>query len=390
MKLNPATAKVLIASDNVDDAMQILEQLKVEMEQVRVSTNADLAVKEFEDFEPDVVVLAFDSMEKAQRYCFELYRHGAGVNRHPHRTVLLCAKGELRAAFDLCKKGSFDDYVLHWPMSHDGLRLPMSVWNAARDMLAQARRPSTQDLLVHAQQLGAVESLLDRQLAEGGRHAASATQTLQQAETEVGAAIDEFARRLTNPGPAAVVEVKDPTRLSREFDRLKNDRLAPAFKASADGLAPIARWPQQVREQLAPHMTDMRGFATKVRKAARVVMVVDDDDIARKLIAWALQDQDFELVFAEDGAAAFGLLRRTRPDLILMDINLPDIDGVTLTAKLKADPHLADIPVLMLTGEARREALTDSIGAGAAGFIVKPFTRAALVAKVRRILPAAG
>jgi CheY-like chemotaxis protein len=386
MKQNPAGAKVLVASDNADDAAQIVKQLQGEQERVRASANAELAVEDFEDFKPDVLVLAFDNIEKAQRYCLGLYRQSQVVSHHPHRTVLLCTKDEVRSAFDLCKKGFFDDYVLYWPLSQDGLRLTMSVWNAAREALASG--PSVQELLAHAEQLGAIESLLDQQLSEGGRHAVSATQTLKQAETAIGAAIDEFSQRLTHPGKAAVVELRDAAGWSREFDRLKNDSVSQAFKATADGLAPIAAWPGQLHDQLAPHRAGMRDFAKKLGQAHWIVMVVDDDEIARKLIAKALEEQKYELLFAQDGAAALGVLRRTRPNLILMDINLPDIDGVTLTRRLKATPHLANIPVLMLTGDARRETLDSSMSAGAAGFIVKPFTRDSLVAKLDRFLRA--
>ena len=70
-----------------------------------------------------------------------------------------------------------------------------------------------------------------------------------------------------------------------------------------------------------------------------------------------------------------------------MDIMLPGRDGVELTQQLKSDPTLAGIPVVMLTGEARRETLVRSMEAGAADFIVKPFTPDALIAKLTRFLP---
>jgi PleD family two-component response regulator len=386
VKHNPTTAKMLIASDSVDDAAQIVKQLMVDHQQIRGSTNAEFAVADFEEFMPDVLVLAFDSIEKAERYSLGLYRQSQVVSHHPHRTVLLCTKDEVRAAFDLCKKGVFDDYVLQWPLAHDGLRLAMSVWNAARAAQELSSGPSARELIAHAERLGAIDSLLHHQLAEGGLHAASATHGLKQTEAAVGAAIDEFSQRLTNSARAPVVEVKDPAGLSREFDRLKKDRVSSAFKAGAEGIAPIAAWPGQVQERLAPHMAGMRGFAKRVGELRWNVMVVEDDEFARKLIATALQEEAYELVFAPDGAAALAELRRARPDLILMDINLPDMDGVTLTRNLKAVAHLADIPVLMLTGDARRETLASSISAGAAGFIVKPFTRESLVAKLSRFL----
>jgi CheY-like chemotaxis protein len=121
-------------------------------------------------------------------------------------------------------------------------------------------------------------------------------------------------------------------------------------------------------------------------RPARRIMVVDDDEVARLLISEALAGEPYELVFAQDGASALGVLRHTRPDLILMDVRLPDTDGVVLTGRLKALPQLASIPVLMISGDAQRETLESSVRAGASGFIVKPFTRAGLVERVERSL----
>ena len=387
MKTNPAEARVLIVSDNVDDASQILQQLKGGgHERVRTSTDAAHAVTDFEGFRPDVLVLAFDGIEKAELYSLGLYRQSAMVGSHRHRTVLLCRKEELRAAFDLCKKGFFDDYVLHWPMSHDGLRLAMSVWNAARDTLALTRGPSDEELLAHAAQIRAMGSLLQHQFSEGSRHSASAQETLQQAEKAFEVAIDRFSQRLTGNRVPPIVEVKDVVALSREFERLKAGEVHKGLKAANDVLAPLVAWPAWFQEQLAPHLAEMHGFATKVRAARWVVLVVEDDAFWQTLIAESLGGRDYELVFAADSTTALGLLRRRRPDLILMDINLPDIDGIRLTRHIRAEPHLALIPVIMLTGEARREVIAKSMGAGASSFIAKPFTRDALVAKLEQYL----
>jgi DNA-binding response OmpR family regulator len=70
-----------------------------------------------------------------------------------------------------------------------------------------------------------------------------------------------------------------------------------------------------------------------------------------------------------------------------MDVRLAGKDGVALTRRLKASSDMADIPIVMMTGDARRETLVDSMQAGAAGFVVKPVTRAALQAKLDKILP---
>jgi CheY-like chemotaxis protein len=154
--------------------------------------------------------------------------------------------------------------------------------------------------------------------------------------------------------------------------------------------------------QQFPEPADPDRLATSLRVACRValadrpraatrerpvVLVVEDDTFSHQLIAITLETRGVDLVFEADGDAAIERIGAVQPDLILMDIMLPGRDGVDLTQSLKADPALARIPVVMLTGEARREVLVRSMEAGAADFIVKPFTPDALVAKLAKYLP---
>ncbi len=387
MKAQGATVRILVASDNLDDAALIVRQLKGEFAETRASTDPNKTVEDFEAFEPDVLILAFDSIQKAQGHLLALYRFSERVSARGHKTILLCHKDEVRTAYDLCKRGSFDDYVLHWPQAQDGLRLSMSVWCAARQLVASpGGGPGHVELVSHVRQLGEMQALVEAQAADGQRHAASADGSLKQAERAVGVAIDDLLRRLSGNGANGIIDVRDRAGLTREVEQLKNSRISQTFIDTAKAVAPATSGMQKLREAMAPRLDGLLTIGGKLSKAEPLVMVIDDDDFACKLTQKALEGAGYELVFAHDGAAALGLLRRRRPDLILMDVNLPDIDGVALTQKLKRVPQYADIPVLMLTGEARREILAISMSAGAAGFIVKPFTRDALVAKLDRLL----
>ncbi len=320
MNSKPGAARVLVASDKHEDAQQILRQLSSDFDHVRASTDPDRAVQDVEEWQPDVLVLAFDSLDKAQRYYLGLYRLGQTLQQHRHRTVILCGKDEVRAVFELCKKQYFDDYVLYWPHAHDGPRLLMSVWAACREMAAPVSdAPRTAELLTHAKHLGDLESALDRGFAAGERQGGA--------------------------------------------------------------------WVRGFRDGVEPALKGTRALAEKVRGIRPVVMVVEDDEFARQLIQRLLDPREHELLMAANGEEALGQLRRVRPDLVLMDINLPGMDGLALTRRLKASPHLADIPVVMMTGDARRETLVSSMEAGAAAFVVKPFTRESLMAKLDKILP---
>lgn len=337
MKSTPAAARVMVATDNVDDAKQILRQLGADFEHTRASTDPDLAVQDFEAYAPSVLVLAFDSLDKAQRYYLGLYRLGQALHQHPHRTVILCGKDEVRAVFDLCKKQYFDDYVLYWPHTHDGPRLAMSIWNACREMTAlHANPPSAAVMLSHARHLGDLEKTLEHEFAESERLVAAGRHSHLEAEREIAGAIDAFSQRL--------------------------------------------------QQRIAPSLAGTRALAERARGMRPVVMVVEDDELSRQLVARALDPKAWETVLVGDGAEAFGQLRRMRPDVILMDIRLPGLDGVSLTQRLKAWPELADIPIVMMTGDARKETLVSSMEAGAAAFVVKPFSRESLTDKLEWVL----
>ena len=116
--------------------------------------------------------------------------------------------------------------------------------------------------------------------------------------------------------------------------------------------------------------------------AATRVLVLADKAVATTLIADALGRQAYPVEFAANALEAIAWLRSGTPRAILTDVNLPGMDGLALTEWLKGGPELAGVPVIMLTGDARRESIERSRDVGAAGFVVKPFSRESLLAKI--------
>ena len=163
----------------------------------------------------------------------------------------------------------------------------------------------------------------------------------------------------------------DPDRLATSA------RLAARIAPPSTAMAPMAE---------ATSTATAAGAPTKRRS---VVLVVEDDEVLHTLVAAMLESEPVDLVFESDGASAFDRVSAVGPDLVLMDVMLPGGDGVALTERIKSTPDLAAIPVVMLSGEARLDTLVRSMEAGAADFIVKPFTREALIAKLGKYLPAA-
>jgi two-component system chemotaxis response regulator CheY len=116
-------------------------------------------------------------------------------------------------------------------------------------------------------------------------------------------------------------------------------------------------------------------------------LVVDDFSTMRRIVRGLLKEMGCNNIDeAEDGVAALNLLRNARFDFVISDINMPNMNGFELLRAIKADDALKHLPVLMVTAEARKEDIVQAAQSGAAGYIVKPFTKATLEEKVQKIM----
>jgi two-component system cell cycle response regulator DivK len=104
----------------------------------------------------------------------------------------------------------------------------------------------------------------------------------------------------------------------------------------------------------------------------RIVLYVEDNPDNRLLVRRILQADGFEVLEASSAAQALQLLELQTPDLILMDINMPDLDGYTLTTRLKKDPNFNRVPIVALTANVMKGDRERSLEAGCDGYIQKP------------------
>ena len=116
-------------------------------------------------------------------------------------------------------------------------------------------------------------------------------------------------------------------------------------------------------------------------------LVVDDFSTMRRIVRGLLKDMGcHNAEEAEDGAVALSMLKGAKYDFVISDINMPNVNGFDLLKAIKADDSLKHLPVLMVTAEARKEDIVMAAQCGAAGYIVKPFTKVTLEDKVQKIL----
>ncbi|MCK6433620.1 MAG: chemotaxis protein CheY [Burkholderiaceae bacterium] len=116
-------------------------------------------------------------------------------------------------------------------------------------------------------------------------------------------------------------------------------------------------------------------------------LIVDDFSTMRRIVRGLLKEMGCNNAEeAEDGAVALSMLKTARYDFVVSDINMPNMNGFDLLKAIKADENLKHLPVLMVTAEARKEDIVLAAQSGAAGYIVKPFTKATLEEKVMKIM----
>lgn len=274
---------ILVASEIVGDAELVQRLLSFEFSNVRISTDPLRISEDFDASSPSVLVLAFNRLDKAERYNGQLKAQSVLARRGAHRTLVLCTREEVRNAYDLCKLGMFDDYVLFWPLTHDTPRLLLAVRHAMQHLPEQAGH-------------------------DAGR---------QGDEPAVPAA----QRPGESPGPPA-----NP-----------------------------------------------------------LVLLIDDDPFQHRLLDRMLADDKLELMFAASAQQGLEFMHQRQPSVVLMDISMPEVDGVEATRRIKAVRQFRHIPVVMVTGLGTRDRVVESRQAGASEFLVKPVKRDALLQKLRRL-----
>jgi two-component system cell cycle response regulator DivK len=116
------------------------------------------------------------------------------------------------------------------------------------------------------------------------------------------------------------------------------------------------------------------------------ILYVEDNPDNRTLVRRILLSEDYSILEAVNGLDALNILKKEQPDLILMDINMPDMDGYTLTAKIRATPGFERIPILALTANVMRGDKEKTLEAGCDGYIQKPLDIDQLIREVERFL----
>lgn len=187
------------------------------------------------------------------------------------------------------------------------------------------------------------------------------------------------------------VEDEDDWQFLRQQDCHKAQGYFIARPMPADQVSGwLTQWRTETSKQLFPHLSANAIQETSAREQSSTsrgpVLIVEDNDFQRKVQARILREEGFEPHLAANGQEALEALRELRPSLILIDIEMPGMNGLDLLRRLRGTRVFARTPVLVISGVNTKTVVQDSMSAGATSFMVKPYNRQTLAERVARAM----
>jgi CheY-like chemotaxis protein len=116
------------------------------------------------------------------------------------------------------------------------------------------------------------------------------------------------------------------------------------------------------------------------------VLIVDDEPLTQDLLRLMLEPAGFRVTGAEHGLEALKKVQELKPDIMILDVMMPHMDGITVCKKIRSNPETADLPIVMLSGKTHLNAVEEGLQAGANRYLPKPMSRSDLIQNLREVL----
>jgi CheY-like chemotaxis protein len=310
---------------------------------IRHAKEAQVSLALFDSFKPQLILLAFSHNRDAIVGYGRLLLNARNALESPHLCVLMTDGKHAEEASRYCHLNVVDDYVILKPM-FDTHRIGVCIYLLLR-LFEQVdfHKLMRQRCLNLVQSIGGISELLDLQHLD-----------LQRQKPE----------SITNPLVSDILNVN----------------WATLELCSQSPWSPIPKQPESNLNQ-----ADVQSSADLHEPASRLlIMVVEDEEVNQNMMTLVLKKEGYQVVLARDGEEALEQLNIVNPDMVLMDIRMPKLNGLEVTKRMQQDPRLRSIPIVMLSAHTEQPVVRECLKSGAVDYLIKPAQRKELLDRVER------
>lgn len=386
MMLKNHHSVIFIAGNSKSVVEVVLHQLQDDFDKVIpcVSDSQVEIVNEMRRSYADVLILAYETLELAATVSDRLYAAHQKTPLKPYRVLALCSKSDVKHAYSYYGERKFNDYVVYWPLTYDPYRLVLSVHQAIDDLkYNQNAKQLLREIAELKTELARVTAAYERCRndihAEGDGLQGAMEQQLEQLSRQL--AQYEQPPSASAPGQigqmkatmdSLYLEIRQSLEMFRDLRRTALNPRPPAAPVAPSGTTLIMPAPNANTDVIA--------------RQKKTVLVVDDDTFQRNVLKKLLRSEKFDVEMAENGVQALEMLQQSQPDLVLLDLLMPGMNGLEVMQRIRQHPTLSQVPVVVISGEHEKETVIECLKLGASGYVVKPYTRKTLLEKIDKAL----
>lgn len=346
-----------------------------------VNINTDLySPFEHQTHKKVLFLYAIEDIELAKMTCLSLYKNTQtkAIREIWNSDFLLCRSSDSKLAYDLCINNIFDDFIIMKPM-YDHWGFLLHITRCIERMELQNQLFNFEVNKGHIKQkVNQLDNSLENLSHRYGNIGKEFHQKIQKSISQIDTAIND----LIIPTNATLDQNELNAFITQVQQTIIENHLTPLLKNNDIVFQGLT---EEINNQLKT-LKYTQEKELKDKRKHKSVLVADDHRVFQQIVFSVLEPQGYQVSIANDGLEVMQKAIKEVPDLILMDINMPNKNGLEALKAIKLHPGLNNVKVIMITNYGDKKHLHESLQAGAVDYIVKPTKATILLQKVKKAL----